>query len=1132
MLGRRLPAVFCQVPSGRKLELLLQFLCPLCSLSLKKVHMRKVLLLILFTSSLALAQSPVTITGTINDTTGNPATSGYVEFAISPQNQQTLYKVLGTNVLAPQKGRCGINTSGSLLNTALSGPCLVWGNDNILPSNSLYQITIAPNNKVINQIQNALVSGTTPIALPNIPLMNPQPVIGTIVNGSPLSTFTVIPNRDNVWTLGNQQFRYANIYATTSTINTGTFTNVNITGLATVNNATVTNLTVTNSCTGCSSAGAHVIINNPVATQIIAQPNTTSFNPNTEQNVVWLNTADTSLNYLQSPTSPTTLAASSNVVTLAPCPKGLTARDQYVLVGGTGTPEIDKLTGAACTADATSGTITFTSTGVHAAGYTVSSPSTGLKEASEHARTLNGTIAGSTVRVAAGSVISLQGQTDIEANSQTIDFNSAEVDDYADAATYSCGLMLGNPANTNAVLKVQILNLVGLRPMVPAAGGICLNAQGSTLDWLSPISPTVSTNYWENFIQSWNDQSSLIKNINNIGSNTGTGLGKCLTTHCTVFIKGIGSGNAGILHIQHMNLSLNNLTNAIDNQNGNSLTIDDCIIQNLAQFGIRSVGSFPDNQNLTLGPCYFESTFGANPTGLGGVPIILNGGTSKIANGNCCPGALPKFANTGATRYYYWIEPLNAAASRGNLLIAGYADLTTTGTYNVIWHDIAPGGSYNVIRWQTSGAGAAPTSSSCTGTTVAACGSIATNLSEAAVCDPTTLICTFTDDISVATTAFTVPTIQWAPLIDFWPGSIVVSPASAATTSSNNGRLIMDSLILGNSTQGGLINPFGALSTAFIASKCGGNVTDWSATGISCQAVNGNLSGAFWIRPQVNGVGAQQGALSFALPPGQNLQSTDLITLKSADQQLTFAFPWLRPGWQVGDSAIGYTNAPAAGMYLRDASNIYFYLNQTPSATPDLRFNSSGLTLLSLAGVGTRCANITAAGLIQPSSGPCGSSTGATISGSPAAGNMAFFSSGTAITSGNLSGAVTTSGTGVTTLTAIYRTLPTCKGGLGDGLNTPPAGTYLESTCYNNTGGTLNITGLNCLTDNNGSTTMAATNSSGTALLTGPITCTTAYAAGTQSATVTLPNHDWVKFTFVFDGTSKQLDGPVGLSFQ
>ncbi len=99
--------------------------------------------------------------------------------------------------------------------------------------------------------------------------------------------------------------------------------------------------------------------------------------------------------------------------------------------------------------------------------------------------------------------------------------------------------------------------------------------------------------------------------------------------------------------------------------------------------------------------------------------------------------------------------------------------------------------------------------------------------------------------------------------------------------------------------------------------------------------------------------------------------------------------------------------------------------------------------------------------------------------------------------------------------------------GLGDGLNAMTAGTYLQSNCYNYTGSTVTITGVKCLTDNSGTTTANVTNGAGTALLTGAITCANTYQSGTQSGTTTLANADFLKFTFVADGTSKQVSAVV-----
>jgi hypothetical protein len=102
-----------------------------------------------------------------------------------------------------------------------------------------------------------------------------------------------------------------------------------------------------------------------------------------------------------------------------------------------------------------------------------------------------------------------------------------------------------------------------------------------------------------------------------------------------------------------------------------------------------------------------------------------------------------------------------------------------------------------------------------------------------------------------------------------------------------------------------------------------------------------------------------------------------------------------------------------------------------------------------------------------------------------------------------------------------YKTI-TCQPGLGDGLNAMAAGTYLETTCLNEFGATWTITGVKCFTDNNGTSTMNVTNGAASSLLTGAITCSNAFAAGTQSGTTTIAAGDYLKFSFVADGTSKQ----------
>jgi len=139
---------------------------------------------------------------------------------------------------------------------------------------------------------------------------------------------------------------------------------------------------------------------------------------------------------------------------------------------------------------------------------------------------------------------------------------------------------------------------------------------------------------------------------------------------------------------------------------------------------------------------------------------------------------------------------------------------------------------------------------------------------------------------------------------------------------------------------------------------------------------------------------------------------------------------------------------------------------------------------------------------------------------------------------GNLpgSGVTTVNGTSCTIGSSCTPPPPTqykklrCEPGFGDGLNTIAVGTYLQSTCYNDSGVTWTIAGIKCFTDNNGTSTLNVAGNSLGALLTGAVTCTSSFAAGTQSANVALTSGDYIKFTFVSDGASKQATFVVSMT--
>ena len=118
----------------------------------------------------------------------------------------------------------------------------------------------------------------------------------------------------------------------------------------------------------------------PSASQSIAQPLGTQFSVNNQSGARYVTAAD---NWSVNPTGSLT-AGTQATVTLAPCPVGVDTTGSsmyYVYLSVQGTPEPAMVTGGTCTPGAASGTIVFTPKNAHAAGYKISSASSGIQEA-------------------------------------------------------------------------------------------------------------------------------------------------------------------------------------------------------------------------------------------------------------------------------------------------------------------------------------------------------------------------------------------------------------------------------------------------------------------------------------------------------------------------------------------------------------------------------------------------------------------------------------------------------------------------------------------------------------------------------------------------------------------------------
>jgi hypothetical protein len=230
--------------------------------------MKRLLLLPIFLLALsgaAYGQTPVTVTGTVYAPNGALATSGYVQFTITPTSQSIQYFVLNIAVIAPQTARCRISAIGLVKNLALTGACQVWGNDVISPGNTLYTVAYAPGNVVSNTVQRQLITGTT-YSL-NAPVFGPVvqvvPQFQTITT-APIAS-NLLPATTDVFNVGQAGREWAagyfkDLFATNATIVNYIVTNWltrNLNGILFVNGNNYATLAA--ALAACPAAGCVIV---------------------------------------------------------------------------------------------------------------------------------------------------------------------------------------------------------------------------------------------------------------------------------------------------------------------------------------------------------------------------------------------------------------------------------------------------------------------------------------------------------------------------------------------------------------------------------------------------------------------------------------------------------------------------------------------------------------------------------------------------------------------------------------------------------------------------------------------------------------------------------------------------------
>ncbi|MGH9528875.1 MAG: hypothetical protein ACRD2S_03045 [Terriglobales bacterium] len=593
-------------------------------------------------------------------------------------------------------------------------------------------------------------------------------------------------------------------------------------------------------------------------------------------------------------------AAGAVTVDLSICPPGVTGTEPwyYVFVSGTGTAEAVSVTGGTCAGNGQAGTLQFSTANSHPAGYTIGSASGGLQEALIAARYTPtnppGTSQAGKVIVPPGEFVA-HARVSIRSSNMTVDFSGSIVECWMDD---SC-IFVGDTTSSNEFSDITLISPRG-RPTI-VNGTHPFIEDNSQKTRIFNVSTRVGLNggTFSNYVQVDDDESFLLD-----GLDTVLGFGtRCDATVCNpvVYAPGPFATYPGVGWLKNMNISLQCGGNGVDWQAGNTLRISDSVIQGYAQYGVRTGtrrGGFGteklDNVYEEVGNC-------SNPKGnIGQAGVIAQGSGLEVDGGEAPTGTIPTFANTGTTRYSYYIVPQNSGFGAGNPLYAGQASTNGSGNISVTTPAIAGATSYDLLRMTIAGI-ASQQAPYGTGNYA-----VATGVPTSACVNG---VCTFTDT-QAPLLSYTVATQTYYPLLDYWPGAMILSSNADSANASSTAEAWVQSV------RGSVVSVMGSAGPAVYSNTCA-PAGNWTPAWLSCVSsisLQGFYQqGALLLASKTNADGGLltnlKGRLNFCCV---GTAPEHIITLSDSNFQKTIATANNRPTNDVNDAFIGTDQGDAA----------------------------------------------------------------------------------------------------------------------------------------------------------------------------------------------------------------------------
>jgi hypothetical protein len=468
-----------------------------------------------------------------------------------------------------------------------------------------------------------------------------------------------------------------------------------------------------------------------------------------------------------------------------------------------------------------------------------------------------------------------------------------------------------------------------------------VNAQKTRLlNVTTRIPPTGGT--FSSYVQVDNDQSFLLDGLDTALATGSSNYGVlCNATVCNpvVYAPGPFSTNAAVGWLKHLNISMQCSGNGVDWQSGNSVKISDSVIQGFAQYGVRAGVKRGGYSGFELDNVYEEVGSCTNPAGaIGEAGVIAQGATVKVGGAVLPTGSVPQFANTGSTDYRYYIVANNLTFGGSNPLYAGTALTNGSGNITVTTPDIAGATTFDLLRVTYLPLNN-PREQAPYGTGNYA---VAKNVTRASAC--ANGVCTFTDT-QATLQSYTVGLPTYFPLLDFWPGNLILA------ANKDSGSVLDAAIAWMQSAPRNIVGVQGTGGPAVISTSCD-SISGWTPLWLSCYT------------SMAPGVFSEQGAFLLAVKPNQdgglrtNLKGRlnfptlgsapgHIITLSDSNFQKTIATANNRPTNDANDAFVGYDqgdgNPAHIGISLGAPVSLSDYIGNAGDGTNWLERLTSGL---------------------------------------------------------------------------------------------------------------------------------------------------------------------------------------------